>query len=484
MKTQLKEDMHEDDDTSEQKKTILMEERPETRQSYLMLMLYMLFISSSGYNVLYVQPIARSMKKAFEVQDNDLSILLTLGSISSSLAFLPLIYIVVMRGIKVSCLVGLGLLTLGTVVELFIDQNFNLIYLGHVITHAGSPVFNIANAKFASIWFGPKTRPLAITLNAMSSNVGLMLAFIVPGQFVKFNPDFTQDEIIAKVRNFHYFLLCLYGSYFLICLFFFKEAPAKYETYKKEEEEVRKNFKMFRQIWELVREPTYVCFVLVIGIGVTSVVINQLLIVQMMTPFNFTQPNCQVGGALMVLGGLIGSVGYSKLFIQRPNQLMKLKLLYLIILLDYAVYAYVPSFKSLWALFPACFFLGFIGMMQVAIALESLVKYIVITGPQRIVIGTGLVQIVLSFSNGAFSFALRNFLMEGTVEGVYKINITIMSSLLLTFVLSSFLQIGFEKRIGQILQQAKGPSLLPKAPVDMKEVKKNKLVASLAALED
>ncbi len=484
MKEQLKEDAHEDEDTEEQKKTILMEERPETTQSYVMLLLYMLFISSSGYNVLYVQPIARSMKKAFDVQDNDLSILLTLGSISSSVAFLPLIYIVAMRGIKVACLVGLGLLTTGTVCELFINQNFNIIYLGHLITHAGSPVFNIANAKFCSIWFGPKTRPLAITLNAMSSNVGLMLAFIVPGLFVKFNPDFTQEEIISKVRNFHYYLLSLYGGSFLMCLFFFKEAPERYETFKKEEQEIRKNFKIFSQIWELAREPTYIAFVLVIGIGVTSVVINQLLIVQIMTPFSFTQSECQFGGAVIVLGGLIGSIGYSKLFIQRPNQLKKLKLLYLVILLIYTLFAYVPSSKTLWLLYPACFSLGFFGMMQVPIAIESLVKYIVITGPQRIVIGTGLVQIILSFSNGAFSYALRDFLMEGTVEGVYKINMTILGTLLLTFFLAAFLQVSFEKRIGHILQQAKGPSLLPKAPIDMQEVKKNKLVASLAALED
>lgn len=484
MKEPLREDSREDDDTMDQRKTILTEERPDGTQSYLMLMLYMLFISSYGYNVLYVQPIARSMKKAFDVQDNDLSILLTLGSISSSVFFLPLIYVVVMKGIKVSCLLGLGLLTAGTVCELFISQNFNIIYLGHVITHAGSPVFNIANAKFASIWFGPKTRPLAITLNAMSSTVGLMLAFIIPGLFVNSKTDQTPDDLVSQVRSFHFFLLCLYGGSFLICLFFFKEAPAKYGTYKKEEEAIRKHFKMFSQIWELVREPTYVFFVLVIGIGVTSIVINQLLIVQMMTPFLFTQQNCQIGGALIVLGGLIGSISYSKLLIQKPNQLKKLKFLYLAILLVYTLYAYVPSFKSLWALYPACFSLGFFGMTQVAIALESLVKYIVLTGPQRIVIGTGLVQIVLSFSNGLFSYAMRDFLMEGTVEGVYKINITILSSILLTFILSTFLHSSFERRIGKILQQAKGPSLLPKAPVDMQEVKKNKLVASLAALED
>ena len=181
---------------------------------------------------------------------------------------------------------------------------------------------------------------------------------------------------------------------------------------------------------------------------------------------------------------MIGSIGYSKLFIQRPNQLKKLKLLYMFILLIYTLFAYVPSSKTLWLLYPACFSLGFFGMLQVPIAIESLVKYVVITGPQRIVIGTGLVQIVLSFSNGAFSYALRDFLMEGTVEGVYKINMTILATLLLTFFLAAFLQVSFEKRIGHILQQAKGPSLLPKAPIDMQEVKKNKLVASLAALED
>lgn len=483
MSEPLKSESTDGDSQAETKRTILTEERTESWQSYLMLAMYMIFISSYGYNVLYIQPIARSMKKAFEVKDTDLSNLLTLGSISSAIFFLPLIYIVTMKGIKISCLIGLGLLTIGTLIELFISKEYNLIYLGHFITHAGSPVFNIANAKFCSIWFGPKNRPMALTLNMMTSTVGLMLAFIVPGIFVHSNADLTQEGVVNEIRNFHFYLASIYGGSFLLCLLFFKESPEKYTTYKHEEKEIRKNFKMFRQLKDLLVEPTFLYFNLVVGLGVSSVVINQLLIVQMMTPFNFSQQQCQIGGALIVLGGLIGSIGYSKLFITLPNQLAKLKYLYLIILLVYTMYGYVPSFKSLWALYPAAFFLGFFGMTQLAIAIESLIKYIIITGPQRLVIGTGTVQVVLSFTNGFYSLILRSFLAEGTVEGIYKINITIMGILLLTFLFSVLLQTSFESRIAKILSKVNGDNLLPQKPIDVSELKKNKLVASLATFE-
>jgi len=481
MKEELRKDFVEHTTPYANRRTsILIEERKQDPKSYWMLLLYMLFISSYGYNVLYVQPIARSMKKAFDVKDSDLSILLSVGSISSSVFFLPLIYVVVMRGVKVACLVGLGLLTIGTFLELFIDQSWALIYIGHTITHAGSPVFNIANAKFASIWFNPKTRPLAITLNAMMSTVGILMAFLIPGLFVNANSNLTPEGVQSQVKNFHYFLLALYGTLFILCLVFFQEAPARYITYRQEEAAIRMNFKMFSQIWELVQEPTYIYFVVVIGVGVASVMINQLLIVQLMSPYQFSQNTCQIAGAIMVLGGVVGSIGYTKLLIQKPNQLRKLKVLYMLILMAYTVFSYLPTFKKTYLLFIACFTLGFFGMTQVSIAIESLIKYIIITGPQRIVIGSGVVQVILSMANGAFSFILRDFLMENSPEGVAKINITIFCTLTIAFILSLALQVSFERRINAIVKKSDVPSLLPALTIKTKD----DLVASLAANKD
>lgn len=463
-------------------KSILTEEKKETLRSYMQLLMYMVLEASYGFNVLYIQPIARSMKKGFDVTDNELSILLTLGSISSFLCFLPLIYIIVMKGLRVGVLVGLFMLTAGTFCELFIQQSWGLIYVGHFIAHLGSPVFNIANAKFCSVWFGPKMRPLALTINAMMSSIGLMMAFIIPGMFVKTDDSQTADDIKTKVGYFHYFLMGLYGGMFVICFIFFKEAPDNYKTYVNEEQSIRANFKMFKQIGELIREPTFICFVLVLGIGVTSIVINQLLIVQMMYPFDISQENCQIGGAIIVFSGVVGSVTYSKTLIHLPNQLRKLKILYMLVLMVYTLYSYLPSTKSVGAFYLGCSLLGLFGMTQIAIIVESMVKYIVLTGPQRLVIGTGVGQAVLSMCSGFFAFALKGFLAEQSIEGVYKINIFVLSSIMVTFVLAVFLQIGFETRINKILRAAnkakRNQQLLPQA--DLEDDERDKLVGSLA----
>lgn len=435
------------------RQSILTEERKETWKSYLMLTIYVTYKLSYGFNVLYVQPIARSMKKAYDIKDSDLSILLTVGSTSSSLVFLPLTYLVVMKGVKISCLVGLFLLTLGTIVELFIGEEWNLIYVGHFITHAGSPVFGFSGAKFCSIWFSPKNRPLALTLTSIMATVGVLLAFIVPGLFVNYNANLTPENIQDQVRNFHIFLLCVYGGQFLVTLLFFEEAPENYVTYEEEEIAIRKDFQVFRQIFDLVQHPAYILFVIVIGLGVAAVSINQLIIVQIMYPFHYSQQICQIAGAIMVLGGVIGSVGYAKTLIHLPNQLRKLCIIYMLILMAYTLFSYLPRLENNACLFTACFVLGFFGLMQVSIAVESLVKYIILTGPERLVIGTGVTQVMLSMSNGILSYIIKDFIMEGSAEGVAKVNITIMAALTLSFILAMFLRWSFEIRLKTILSE-------------------------------
>lgn len=479
-------DLSEDFNSHQPRTSVLVQERATTPQSWGMLAILMAFTVSYGFNVLYIQPIASSMKIAFNVTDNNLSILLTVGSLSSALFFLGCVWFIVMKGVRISCSIGLAIMTLGTILEIFIDQNFYLIYIGHFITHSGSSVFGIANAKYCSIWFNPKNRPLAMTLNAMSGSVGLMIAFIVPGFFVSPDPTTSPETLKKQIRNFHFFLAGLYGTLFLVSVFLMKEAPKNYVTYKDEEAFIRKNFNMMKQVFELCKQPTYILLILCIGFGVSSVVINQLLLVQLMDPFQINQANCQVGGALMILGGLISSVGYSKLLIHYPNQLRKIKLVYLNLILIYTFYCYLPHFKKLWLFYVGCFTLGFFGMIQVAIVLESMVKYIIITGPQRLVVGSGLGALILSFSNGVFTFFLKGFIQEGTTEGVYKFNAVIIACIFGTFVLATILQVSFEKAVKRIMNPEDAfskDSVLLKAVKKDDTFKSNKLVDSLLKTE-
>ena len=143
------------------------------------------------------------------------------------------------------------------------------------------------------------------------------------------------------------------------------------------------------------------------------------------------------------------------------------------------MYSWLPSFKSTFLMYLACFLLGFVCMTQVAILLESFVKFVIITGPQRIVIASGLSQIVMSICSGVYSVALKNFLMESTPEGTYKINVSIMLAFFLTFMLAVFLQTSFDNRISEIIGVAKEPSLLP-ASVSRDEIETNPFVASLS----
>lgn len=443
-------------------KSVLIEDREQNPTAYVMLIFYMFCMSTIGYNLLYIQPIAQSIKKGFDVDDSKLSLLVSIGSISSSIAFLPLTYILAMKGVKLSISVGLGLLVTGTLVELIFLETFDMVYVGHFITHFGIPIFNIGNAKFCSIWFTPKVRPLAITLNSMTSTLGIMISFIIPSIFVDSDLSLDPKTIRSQVRNFHIFLLCAFGSLFLVCIFFFKEAPAKYTTYYEEERRIRKNLKFFTQFGELLTDPTYVSFTLVLGVGIGLIIINQLLVVQMMTPFDFTQTQSQIAGALIVLSGLISSIVYSKWFIHYPHQLKKLRNLYLLIILAYTLYAYLPTRGSLPLLYLGCIIFGGVGMIQVAIGVESLVKYIIITGPQRLVVGSSLVQVTLSAINGILSYSFKGFLNEGTRAGIFKINVCILIIFLVIFLLSTFLEYSFTSRVNEILN-ATAPKLLPQS---------------------
>ena len=118
-------------------------------------------------------------------------------------------------------------------------------------------------------------------------------------------------------------------------------------------------------------------------------------------------------------------------------------------------------------------------MTQIAILLESFIKFVIITGPHRIVIASGLSQIVMSICSGVYSVVLKSYLMEGTPEGTYKINISIMLAFFLTFMLAVFLQTSFDNRISQILGVAKEPSLLS-VSVTRDDIQANPYVASLS----
>lgn len=306
-----------------------------------------------------------------------------------------------------------------------------------------------------------------------------MIAFIIPGLFVNGDTTLEIDDIKSQVRTFHIFLVVVYGSITLLTVFFFKEAPENYKTYFEEERAIRKNFKMFPQLFSLFGDFTYLLFVLVLGVGISSVIINQLLIVQMMTPFHFTQDQCQIAGAIIVLFGLIGSITYSKFFIHYPNQLRKLRGLYLIILLAYTFFSYLPTQENLFLLYLGCAVLGLFGMIQISIGIESLIKYIIITGPQRLVVGSAMVQIVLSMCNGTIAYGVKDFLMENSQEGIFKLNITILIIFFVTFVLCVALQNSFEHKLDEYHKQSQKPELLHGKGPRLSEAKKNQLMDSL-----
>jgi sugar phosphate permease len=83
----------------------------------------------------------------------------------------------------------------------------------------------VSGGKFCSVWFPAKERGFAISLASISSPIGILIAFITPGLFVK--GVIEVEELREQILNFNRMLMIIYVTLTIAEVLFLKDLPPK-----------------------------------------------------------------------------------------------------------------------------------------------------------------------------------------------------------------------------------------------------------------
>ena len=132
-------------------------------------------------------PIAQSAKEVFGWSDGQIGMLPNFANIAYIVTAFPASYFMDEKGLRISVLVGNGLVLAGAGVRCFTsvpEYATWLMNLGAIFNGIAGTVFFAGPALLASIWFPPGQRTTATAISSFVGNVGFAATFILGPQLV------------------------------------------------------------------------------------------------------------------------------------------------------------------------------------------------------------------------------------------------------------------------------------------------------------
>eukprot|EP01135_Chromosphaera_perkinsii_P002683 Nk52_evm51s226 gene=Nk52_evmTU51s226 len=133
------------------------------------------------------------------------------------------VWVVDVKGVRISFLVGSAFLVVGSYIRFFATTdafthmlnrrglNFPVLVLGQVFASCGFPFFAVLPAKVASEWFGPKERQIVAGFTWFSSCVGLTVPFITTQIALSLGSNISSVDDAKTVHHSVSKLLLFYG---------------------------------------------------------------------------------------------------------------------------------------------------------------------------------------------------------------------------------------------------------------------------------
>lgn len=246
--------------------------------------------------------------------------------------------------------------------------SFPLTMAAQVLLGIAQPFVLAAPTRYSDLWFSPRGRVSATALASLANPFGGALGQLV-GPFLASSP--------SDIPNLTLYVAIIASVATIPSLFFPAKPPtpvAPSSTY------VRPPMK--EQISLLTSSANF--WLVFIPFSVYVGLFNSIssLLVQILTPYGFSETDGGIAGALLILVGLVAAAISSPIVDRSKRYLLLIKILIPVLALCYLVFIWGPPSRSIAASYVICSILGAASFSLVPVALEWLVEVSWPVGPE------------------------------------------------------------------------------------------------------
>lgn len=246
--------------------------------------------------------------------------------------------------------------------------SFPLTMAAQVLLGIAQPFVLAAPTRYSDLWFSPRGRVSATALASLANPFGGALGQLV-GPFLATSP--------SDIPNLTLYVAIIASVATTPSIFFPARPPtpvAPSSTY------VRPPMK--KQITLLTSSANF--WLVFIPFSVYVGLFNSIssLLVQILTPYGFSETDGGIAGALLILVGLVAAAISSPIVDRSKRYLLLIKILIPVLALCYLVFIWGPPSRSIAASYVICSVLGAASFSLVPVALEWLVEVSWPVGPE------------------------------------------------------------------------------------------------------
>ncbi|KAL4509326.1 hypothetical protein ABPG72_018257 [Tetrahymena utriculariae] len=348
-----------------QESTTSQIEYKEYSQRFATLIGYILVMASYFFSINTFNIISANVSDIYNVKP----IVVNLNSLMQNILFLPVTlpvgYILEKYGLCVSIYISSILVIVGVWLRVLINQNYYLVFLGHILMGLGIPFIQNMMTKLSLVWFRAEKRKILFLffyikrqiitqILMITTMITMLISSLLPGMWMKDYDEIKDEqddykEGRNKVKDLMMIQAIVSSALAVIGCLLFKEKPLTPPSFTatQQRDDVKSSIK------KLIKSKNYiiifVCYGLFCGNFYTFGVTTSYLF----KPYGFGSDVVSYSGICIVLFGVLGAGIGGKLFKAKP----KFKLFIIIGILGSMVglgltLAFFPIQNSILIMFP------------------------------------------------------------------------------------------------------------------------------------
>ncbi|MCJ1284431.1 hypothetical protein MMC26_003763 [Xylographa opegraphella] len=246
--------------------------------------------------------------------------------------------------------------------------SFPLAMVAQIIIGLAQPFVLSAPTRYSDLWFSPRGRVSATAVASLANPFGGALGQLIDPFLVNVPSDIPNLTLYVAIIS----------SVATIPSFFIPAGPPTPVS----PSSTHVQPPIMKQVSLLTRSVNF--WLLFLPFSVYVGFFNSLssLLVQFLTPYNFSETDSGIAGALLIVVGLVAAAITSPIIDRSKRYLLLIKLLVPIIALSYLAFIWAPPSYSIVAPYLICSILGAASFSLVPVALEWLVEVNWPVGPE------------------------------------------------------------------------------------------------------
>ncbi|KAL4479917.1 hypothetical protein ABPG74_020433 [Tetrahymena malaccensis] len=303
-----------------QESTTSQIEYKEYPQRFITLIGYLLVMVSYFFSINTFNVISANVSDIYNVQP----IVVNLNSLIQNILFLPVTlpvgYILEKYGMCISIYISSILVIIGVWLRVLINQNYYLVFLGHILMGLGIPFVQNMMTKLSLIWFRTEKRQMITQILMITTMITMLISSLLPGMWMK-DYDEKKDEYDdykeGRKRVFDLMVIqaIISSALAVIGCLLFREKPLTPPSFTATQKREDVNSSMKKLIKSKNYMIIFVCYGLFCGNFYTFGVTMSYLF----KPYGFGSDIVSYSGVCMVLFGVLGAAIGGKLFKSKPK---------------------------------------------------------------------------------------------------------------------------------------------------------------------